>query len=338
MPLLEILKKILKDITIIFEKIIQNNPFKNRNIFNYENIIIFIKCIISIAIIIIFALFIKYIIKTNLTTFILTNFINIAIILVGLTIFFQLSNFQFSYFTYFKNNIYFNKIINISNNIIFNIIYFLKTQYNITSKPITILLTIELLLICISIILPKIIHIIINHNSKILLNETVSLTKKTKLTNFDFLYKKNNNKFNYKYALSLWVYLNAQPINTNPSYIDNTNIISYGGKPAIYYNASKNELIIYTKVGNENKELYRTKNIQYQKWFNIIINYNSGIMDIFIDNKLVSSNKNVITYMTYDDIICGKQNGIYGFIKNVIYFNDILTKNKIQWINKNNKL
>jgi hypothetical protein len=60
-------------------------------------------------------------------------------------------------------------------------------------------------------------------------------------------------------------------------------------------------------------------------------------MDIFIDNKLVSSSINVVPYMTYDDIICGKQNGIYGFIKNVSYFNNTLSKDKIAWLFNTNK-
>ena len=61
-------------------------------------------------------------------------------------------------------------------------------------------------------------------------------------------------------------------------------------------------------------------------------------MDIFIDNKLLLSVKNVVPYMTYDNILIGKNNGIYGFISDVNYFNEALTKDEISWIYKSTKV
>jgi hypothetical protein len=275
--------------------------------------------------------------STPLLSYVLLNIVNISIAVIGFTIFYT----QFKHFFNKKRGplirLFFDIIIYIPC-LITDFINFIKEQYKLTTKPISILLILELLLILMGAVLPKIFSIIIKHNGNDLLKEPVSLTQETRLGNFDILNKQTGtNKFNYNYALSFWIYLDAEPPSTNPSYIENANILSYGGKPAILYNALNNELIVTAKVGNEDKEIYKTKDIEYQKWFNIIINYNGGTMDIFINNNLVSSSINVVPYMKYDDIVCGKQNGIYGFIKNVMYFNNILSKDKIAWIFKSNK-
>jgi len=309
---------------------------------NKPNILSYTLKSISTVVMILFAILfvggiIVFLKNTPLLSFILLNIVNVSIALIALTIFYTV----FKPFLIKKRGpllkLFIDLIIYIPC-LITDFINFIREQYNLTTKPITILLILELLLILIGAIIPKIFSVIIKHNGTDLLKESVSLTQETRLGNFDILHKKSgNNKFNYNYALSFWVYLNEEPPSTNPSYIENTTILSYGGKPAIYYNALNNELIVTAKIGNEDKEIYKTKDIEYQKWFNIIINYNGGTMDIFIDNKLVSSSINVVPYMTYDDIICGKQNGIYGFIKNVSYFNNTLSKDKIAWLFNTNK-
>ena len=110
-------------------------------------------------------------------------------------------------------------------------------------------------------------------------------------------------------------------------------IYYHSGKPSISYNGLTNEIIITAKTGKEEKEVFRLKDVVYQKWINFIINYQGGTLDIFIDNNLVSSTPGIVPYMTYDNITVGKQNGIYGYIKDVVYFNNALTRNKISWIN-----
>jgi len=309
---------------------------------NKPTILSYILKSISTVLMILFAiLFIGSILlflkSTPILSYVLLNIINISIVLIGLTIIYTL----FKSFFLKKRGVILKLFIDLIIYIpclITDLINYIKEQYNLTTKPITILLILELFLILIGAILPKLFSIIIKHNGNDLLKEPVSLTQETRLGTFDILHKKSgDDKFKYNYALSFWIYLNAEPPSTNASYIENANILSYGGKPAIYYNASNNELIVTAKIGNENKEIYKTKDIEYQKWFNIIINYNGGTMDIFINNKLVSSSPNVVPYMTYDDIVCGKQNGIYGFIKNVTYFNNILSKDKIAWIYKTYK-
>lgn len=238
-------------------------------------------------------------------------------------------------------NIYSKLIIDIITYIpclVLSFINYLSIQYKITTKPVWLLFTFQLFLIALYFVLPKIFDKIIKHDGLLLLSSPTTLTQEKTIGNFEILNKKNLNSFHYNYAISLWVYLDAMPSSTNTSYSDNATILSYGGKPNIYYNGTTNELIISAKNGKEEKIIFRTKDIKYQKWFNLIINYQGGSMDIFIDNKLVLSVKNIVPYMKYDSITIGKKNGIYGFISDVNYFNKSITKNKISWIFKKTKI
>jgi hypothetical protein len=222
--------------------------------------------------------------------------------------------------------------------IVLSFINYMTLQYNITTKPVWILFGAEIIFITLLYLLPKLFDKIIKHDTSQLLSKPTSLTRENIIGNFEILNKKENkSKFTYNYAISSWVYLEAQPPSTNSSYIGNNTILSYGGKPNIYYNGTTNEIVISAKIGYEDKIIFRTKDIPFQKWFNIIINYQGGTMDIFINNKLIKSVKNIVPYMTYDNIVIGKKNGIYGFIKDVSYFNKAITKDEISWIYKTMK-
>lgn len=218
-----------------------------------------------------------------------------------------------------------------------DLINFLKNEYKITTRTELIILGIQIVLIGLRIIIPKLLSKIIKHDGIELLKEPINLNCQTSLGSYDILNKNDkndkNSKFNYKYGFSFWIYIDPQPPSTNESYSENTNILSYGGKPSILYNGLTNEIIITAKTGKKEKEVFRLKEVAYQKWTNFIINYQAGNLDIFIDNNLVSSTPNIVPYMTYDNITVGKKNGIYGYIKDVIYFNSALTRNKISWIN-----
>ena len=66
----------------------------------------------------------------------------------------------------------------------------------------------------------------------------------------------------------------------------------------ILYDGRSNEIIIKSKtkhyIDYELKEIYRTKDLKYQKWLYFVINYDNNEIDIFIDGKLVANNKNYL--------------------------------------------
>ena len=71
---------------------------------------------------------------------------------------------------------------------------------------------------------------------------------------------------------------------------------------------------------NGNRILYVNDKVLLQKWNNMIINYNGGILDIFLNNELVKSDIGVVPYYTIDNLTIGESSGLNGSICNVVYF------------------
>jgi hypothetical protein len=165
------------------------------------------------------------------------------------------------------------------------------------------------------------------------------------------------NRFAYKYALSLWFYINPQPPNTSSAYSVYSNILNYGKKINIEYNGKLNKLRVMAEVPNkkhrknkntnddediskymrdmQNKnnmsvEVYSTNNIIYQKWNNIVINYEDGYVDVFMNGVLVGSISGAVPYMSFDTIVAGSKKGIMGGICNVNYYKNTLTEKTIK--------
>jgi cytochrome bd-type quinol oxidase subunit 2 len=67
-------------------------------------------------------------------------------------------------------------------------------------------------------------------------------------------------KRNYHYAVSFWFYLDSFPPNTSSAYNKTSNILSFGGNPAIRYNAVTNSLVITMKY-DDNCKIMRRKNV-----------------------------------------------------------------------------
>jgi hypothetical protein len=222
-----------------------------------------------------------------------------------------------------------------------DIIDFIKSEYQITTKTVWIILFIEMILISLYFILPILFHNVSTHDGVNLLDECIYLNNKRSLGSYESLHKIKdkavakpeeieNSKFKYTYALSAWYYINPQPPNTSPAYTKFTNILDYGKKPLIQFNSLKNTLRVQCETSKGHlKTLYETKDIKYQKWNNIVVNYDGGTMDVFINGLLVSSTPEIAPYMTYENVIVGQENGIQGGICNVVYYKHILSASKI---------
>lgn len=146
----------------------------------------------------------------------------------------------------------------------------------------------------------------------------------------------------YNYGLSLWVNLHAQPPNKNANYSKYTTIINYANNPKISYNMKENKLKVeILRNGGEQKEMFPIfdKNVlKLQKWNNIVVNYNLGIVEIFVNSKLVVSVDVVLPYIKSDKIVIGEKNGISGGICNVVYYPTKLTKTEISLLYNSLKL
>lgn len=167
--------------------------------------------------------------------------------------------------------------------------------------------------------------------SKILLNEPVYLNNKKILSNFEDVKMMDfDMEYNYNYGISFWVFIRAQPPNFGEQYNNYTSILNYGEKPNILYNGRLNKLKIVMNNGRDKKPVeHIIDNFPLQKWSNIVINYDSGILDIFMNKKLLTSIKGVIPYMNQDQITVGEYDGIGGGICNVVYFPISISKERI---------
>ena len=215
-----------------------------------------------------------------------------------------------------------------------------------------IMLGLAILLFIIYFQYPKILNKITNQNGKQLLNQPVYINKQYTLGNYEELNGSDN--FDYQYAISAWIFIDAAPPNMNPSYNKYTSLLNFGNKPNIMYNGKNNTLMIIMeqKEFNKNKSdgkkshdnklidfdedgnriIYKNENMLLQKWNNIVINYNGGILDIFLNGELVKSALGVVSYYTLDSLTIGENNGIEGGICNVNYFNKSLDANNIYYL------
>lgn len=180
---------------------------------------------------------------------------------------------------------------------------------------------------------------------KQLVNKPVYTDTKYSLGNYLELNGSDNP--DYQYGISCWVFIDAMPPNTNSSYNKFTSLLNFANKPNILYNASTNTLMITSDQKNlkevtknklidfdenDNRIIYKNSNVLLQKWNNIIINYNGGVLDIFLNGELVKSDIGVVPYMNYDNLTIGEDDGLKGGICNVVYFNRALNTSNIYYL------
>ena len=277
--------------------------------------------------------------------------LNILLICLVLTIIYRTIIIDLPYGNSKKNS-FFDLIINIvffipcllSNTI--NFFYdFFTEQYKLTTSSAIMLLIISILLLVVYFSVPLILDKLYLQGGKLLVNQPVYLSNSYVLGNYETL--NGSDKFDYQYSISFWFYLNSVPPNTNPSYTKYTSLLNFGEKPNVLYNAVNNSLMITMQQSglqknttnklidfdeNGNRIVYKQKNVLLQKWNNIIINYNGGILDIFLNGELVKSNIEVVPYYTLDNLTIGEDNGINGSICNLVYFNKPLTSYNIYYL------
>ncbi len=192
---------------------------------------------------------------------------------------------------------------------------------------------------------PSVFNFVSTQGGEQLVNKPVSLDTEYNLGNYIDLNK--SDVFDYQYGISCWIYIDSVPPNTNASYNKFTSLLNFGNKPNILYNGTSNTLMITMQQKNlkdvtknkltdfdskGNRIIYTDTNFLLQKWNNIIINYNGGTLDIFMNGKLVKSSIEVVPYYTFDNLTIGEKNGIKGGICNVIYFRKALTSQNIYYL------
>jgi hypothetical protein len=126
-----------------------------------------------------------------------------------------------------------------------------------------------------------------------------------------------NATYYYHYALTSWVYL--QKIQASEYQL----IYSFGTRPSLYYDPVESTLLVILNYGMTNQKiLYKTDRVLYQRWNFIVMNYNYGSLDLFINNNLVGTYPDIITQLQTDDllIVGSKTNSSIGGICNMKYY------------------
>ena len=134
----------------------------------------------------------------------------------------------------------------------------------------------------------------------------------------------------YRYCMSFWLYINPMP-----SYGDKfMSLLNYGNNPNVMYNPYKNEFSIFMKSPDPDCStnviipIYTNTDIPLQKWFNVVLNYDSGRLDVFLNAELVKTSFDVISCIQYDALTIGEDSGANAKICNLTYFQtpiDIVT-------------
>ena len=168
-------------------------------------------------------------------------------------------------------------------------------------------------------------------SGKVLLREPVYLNNSKSIGGFDdFNVDKIDLEYNYNYSISSWFFIRANPPNFKKSYNKYSIILNYGDKPKIMYNPSLNKIKIIMNNGLNKKPIeYIIDGPPLQKWNNLVINYDGGHLDIFMNSKLVRSFPSVVPYMSFDQLTTGEDNGLGGGICNVVYFPSSISRERI---------
>ena len=229
---------------------------------------------------------------------------------------------------------------------------YLIKEFQLTTRPIYVLLIIEILLILAYVYFPKLLEriskkegvpiiensVFLDQENSYSLNEEarLDLTKQVKNI-YTGQTIENSNRFNY--SLSMWLYINNYD-HIDTDNIEETNIFNFNnGLPKLTLansNAEASKIYVYyTNASVEPLELL----IPYQKWNNIVFNYFSDRVDIFINGNLEKSvgfkEENYPVYNNNDDypitneVITGGNREITGAMCNVRYYKKNLSERKI---------
>jgi hypothetical protein len=218
-------------------------------------------------------------------------------------------------------------------------------QYNSTNAGSFIMILVTLGLIVAYFKTSSLFNFISTQGGKQLVNRPVYTDTTYNLGGYQDL--TGSDDFDYQYAISCWIYIDSVGPNMNPNYNKYTSLLNFGNKPNILYNGKKHSLMITIQQKNlqdvtknklidfdseGNRIIYINDNILLQKWNNLIINYNGGTLDIFLNGELVKSSIEVVPYYKFDNLTIGENDGIKGGICNVVYFRRVLTSQNIYYI------
>jgi hypothetical protein len=278
------------------------------------------------------------------------NFIIIAMLIGGLAAFFDLfSNYLKSLNGWLGFIVYFIFYIPC---LLLDFIKYVYREYKLTGSPVFVIFILEIIFIILYLYVPQLVTIATNSNAIVLLKDSMYLDSKQTIGNATQFKLSdspgtitNSTVYRENYTISMWVFLNIEGMNEG-AYNKETEIFNYGKKARITYFNHVSRAInkITQKEENDNSKankfnIYFTDkaspyatSMNLQKWNNIVFNYSSQKVDLFINGELeytFTFNDNQPTYSGTDYVTIGEKNGLNGAISNVRYLTTPLTAGEI---------
>lgn len=221
--------------------------------------------------------------------------------------------------------------------LVIDFINYIKSEIGMTTNVVYYLFLLEILAALLYIYIPKIVNKVGTSEGTPLLADSAFLDIKKELDSGYNLAFKNIGysdsavtTYRRAYSISMWLYLNVQPPNYT-SYAKETEIFNYGnGLPKITYinnvdtdgSKTPDMLKVYFTNKGENASRSYTMNIKPQKWNQIVFNYNSSQVDLFVNGYLEKTfvfRDNEPEYTAADIISIGSVDGVDGAICNIKY-------------------
>ncbi len=217
-----------------------------------------------------------------------------------------------------------------------DLVQYIKGEIKSTANLIYILFIIEILLVLSYIYIPKFVSKMLKQNGISILSDSRFLNKEYIITSNELMKlpkanPQDNTLYRQNFAVSMWVYIDPQS-NSYNAYSKETNIFNMDDKkPQLVYINNMSNQDEKDKLGiyfGEDKYVIKNKG---QRWTNVVINYTSTTVDIFIDGDLERTFNLTAPpqYITTGTVVLGANDGLDGAICNIIYFNKALLKTEI---------
>jgi hypothetical protein len=155
----------------------------------------------------------------------------------------------------------------------------------------------------------------------------VTRSQKLKIKSDAAIYKLNqvatfnpNTQFGYNYAISCWIYLKSQPPNETANASTFVNVLDYGGKPAVVYNAALNTLRVSMRdQQGDNILVADMPDMPLQTWNYFVFYYNNESLDVFCNAKLLTS-YSIVPKLEEQVLTIGNEGGNRGKLANLEFF------------------
>lgn len=235
----------------------------------------------------------------------------------------------------------------------YDMFVYIFRQLKWTSNTVYILFIIEIMALLAYLSIPKLLNYYINQNANIVLPKTRFLDIPeeigTSIVNSTKTYTKDASGNVIvvpptpltNYSISMWIYLNPQPINGGSK--NEYMIFHYGnskkdaGSPKITYS---NDMLSQTSdsyhiyFSNNDTQLPYKLSLPKQTWNQFVFNYTSTKVDLFINGEIKHThefdlNSALPTYTAIDTISIGQKDGLYGAISNIKTYTVPMTQTQI---------